>query len=152
MNRIIISDTSCLIALSKIGRLDILQKLYSKISITDTVKAEFGSELPDWIVVEKVKDKVQYEAICQKLDPGEASSITLALENPGCLLVIDEKKGRHIAREFNIQIIGTLKIILMAKEKNIIQSVRQIIIELTENNFRVEKKLINELLKASNEL
>ena len=57
MNRTIISDTSCLIALSKIGRLEILQKLYSTIVITDSVKAEFGSELPDWVVVEKIKDR-----------------------------------------------------------------------------------------------
>jgi predicted nucleic acid-binding protein len=55
MNNIIISDTSCLIALTNIGHLEILKELYSKVSITEQVKNEFGSELPPWIIIQKIK-------------------------------------------------------------------------------------------------
>jgi uncharacterized protein len=100
----------------------------------------------------KNKDSKKYVEICRDLDPGEASSIILALENPGCLLVIDEKKGRHIAKELRIEIIGTLRVILLAKEKGIIPSIREVLEKLAHNNFRVDKRITTVLLKAANEL
>lgn len=49
MPDIIVSDTSCLILLDKIGRLDILNSVYGTIYITPEVQAEYGEELPQWI-------------------------------------------------------------------------------------------------------
>ena len=46
---IIISDTSCLIVLSKIGELDLLGRWYQNIVTTIEIANEFGEELPDWI-------------------------------------------------------------------------------------------------------
>lgn len=51
MDKIIISDTSCLIALQNIGLLNLLKDLYQEIFITKEVKDEFGKDLPDWIIV-----------------------------------------------------------------------------------------------------
>ena len=56
MNKIIISYTSCLIALSNIKLLSILKDLYQEIIITQEVKDEFGENLPDWIKVLRVKN------------------------------------------------------------------------------------------------
>ncbi len=53
MKRVVISDTSCLIILSKIGCLHILQSLFGEILITEEIRNEFGKTLPDWIVVKK---------------------------------------------------------------------------------------------------
>ena len=61
------------------------------------------------------------------VDIGEASSIALALEIPQATLVIDERKGRKIAKELNLKIIGTLKVLLKAKENGVISSVQEII-------------------------
>ena len=80
MNKIIISDTSCLIALSNIGLLSVLRDLYQEILITQEVKDEFGEKLPDWIKVLKVKNVEKQREIAKELDKGEASSIALALE------------------------------------------------------------------------
>ena len=80
MDKIIISDTSCLIALSNIGLLNLLKDLYEEIIITQEVKEEFGNKLPDWIIILKVKNKAKQADIAKKLDKGEASSIALALE------------------------------------------------------------------------
>jgi uncharacterized protein len=55
MTKIIISDTSCLIALSKIGMLNILKDLYREIIITREVNDEFADKLPEWIIVLKLK-------------------------------------------------------------------------------------------------
>lgn len=117
MPKIVISDTSCLIALSRIDKLDILHHIFSNIITTRDVQLEFGEALPVWIKIRKVNDESRFEEIKQNLDVGEASAISLALETENAVLVIDEKKGRKIARELNIEIIGTLRILLLANKK-----------------------------------
>jgi len=114
MDKIIISDTSCLIALSNIGLLYILNDLYSEVFITTEVKEEFGGELPNYIIVLQVKDKQKQIEIERSLDKGEASSKTLALEIPNSILIIDEVKGRNIAKSLNIEIIGTIGVLIEA--------------------------------------
>lgn len=51
MRKAIISDTSCFIILSKIGELDILQKLYGQIITTTDISEEFGELLPSWVLI-----------------------------------------------------------------------------------------------------
>lgn len=49
METIIVSDTSCLIILEKIGHLSLLQASYGKVVVTPTVATEFGQHLPEWV-------------------------------------------------------------------------------------------------------
>lgn len=56
MPDIIISDTSCLIVLAKIGELELLKKLYGSIITTEDIAKEFGEELPNWIEVKQIND------------------------------------------------------------------------------------------------
>jgi predicted nucleic acid-binding protein len=76
----VIADTSCLIALSNINMLEILQKRYGRISITPEVAWEFGEVLPGWISIVPVKDVKKIHTIANHLDLGESSVIALALE------------------------------------------------------------------------
>ena len=151
MDKIIISDTSCLIALDRINRLDLLQKTFNRIYTTQTVADEFDQPLPNWIVIKGVKNDAQIERLRELLDPGEASAISLALETPNSVLIIDEKKGRKVARDLNVIIIGTLKVLLIAKNKGVIESVKQIINELQDQSFRFNKLIVEEILKLANE-
>ena len=90
MDRIIIADTSCLIALSNIDLLYILKDLYQEIIITKEVQSEYGENLPGWFIVSEVKNKKKQLEIEKRLDKGEASSIVLALETKKSILIIDE--------------------------------------------------------------
>lgn len=56
MSELVIADTSCLIVLSKIGRLHLMKDIFSKISITKEVHQEFSDALPEWIQVEEAKE------------------------------------------------------------------------------------------------
>lgn len=56
MHKTIISDTSCIIVLDNIGELDILKELYGTILLTKKIQEEFGSTLPGWFEIKKVKD------------------------------------------------------------------------------------------------
>ena len=147
MDKIIISDTSCLIALSKIDKLDLLKDLYYEIIITKEVCQEFGGSLPDWIIISEVKDKQKQKEIEQRLDRGEASSIALALEIKNATVIIDEIKGRKIAQSFNIDIIGTIGIILLADKKGLISDVTSLILRLVNKGFRLSDNLINKIIE-----
>jgi predicted nucleic acid-binding protein len=59
------------------------------------------------------------------LDTGEASAIALAMETVNSTLIIDEKKGRKFAKNLGLQIIGTLKILLLAKQHRLIPKRRK---------------------------
>jgi len=146
MSILIISDTSCLIALDRISRLDLLRELFQQIVTTQDVEEEFGKELPVWIRVVEVKNQDKIQELEAILDKGEASAIALALEIEQNILIIDEKKGRKVAQSMKIQIIGTLKIIQMAKQKGIIQSARPLIEDLQKAGFRFSQKIVKILL------
>ncbi|MEO8209846.1 MAG: DUF3368 domain-containing protein [bacterium] len=84
------------------------------------------------------------------MDKGEASSIALSLEQKDrTLLIIDERKGRKVAKDLGINILGTIGIILKAKENGKINSLKEIIKKLESSQFRMSKQLKDELLKFS---
>ena len=143
MPKTILSDTSCLIILSRIQQLDLLQKLFGNIIITKHVAEEYKDSLPQWIeVVELDKTKV-FDFLSHQLDIGESSSIAKALEYDDALLIIDEAKGRKISKDFNINIIGTIGIIIKAKKLGYITSARSIIELLTYNGFRISDEFLD---------
>lgn len=92
MPGIIVSDTSCLILLDKIERLDLLESLFKSVSITEIIAEEFGKELPNFIRIENPIE-INYQRILETfLDRGEASAFALAIEKDQCLLIIDEMR------------------------------------------------------------
>ncbi|MEQ9099669.1 MAG: DUF3368 domain-containing protein [Imperialibacter sp.] len=149
--RIIIADTSCLIALSKIDLLHIIQQLFETVSITPEVQKEYGANLPDWIIIQKVADFSLKAKLDKVLDSGEASSIALALEVSDSMVALDESKGRKVAEAYNVPIIGTLAILLLGKEKGLLNTIKPYVTALVENGFRLSPKLIATILKAANE-
>lgn len=151
MPGIIVSDTSCLILLDKLGRIGLLKSLFQNLSVTQIVADEFEKELPEFIKIENPKD-IKYQKILESfLDPGEASAIALALEKEECLLIIDELKGRREARQLELKYTGTLGILITAKEKGLIKSVSKVIQEIRDTDFRIDEKLINEVKKMCGE-
>ncbi|MCX8490822.1 MAG: DUF3368 domain-containing protein [Cyclobacteriaceae bacterium] len=152
MNKVIISDASCLIALDEIGQIQILKKVFSQIVTTQEVRAEFGKELPNWISIQSLQSSSTKNELELVLDAGEASTIALALENPKqSVLIIDEKKGRKIAKQYNLEIIGTLKVLLLAKQLGVIPSVKNLVAELIGEKFRFTQAVVNQILAAANE-
>jgi predicted nucleic acid-binding protein len=75
MQKIIISDTSCLILLDKIGALNLLNQLFKTITITAEIAEEFNKVLPQWIVIENPVNKNYQKILEATLDKGEASAI-----------------------------------------------------------------------------
>jgi len=152
MHKIVISDTSCLIILHKIGELDLLRKVYDSVSTTLEVAKEYSEELPEWIIIEKVKDKKYQEILETYVDLGEASAIALAKEMDSPLLLLDDLKARKLATKLKLRYTGTLGVIHRAKEMGIIEKVKPIIEKLLLTDFRISESILTELLRKNNEM
>ncbi len=151
MRRVIISDTSTLILFHKIEELSILRGVYGEILTTPEVAEEFGEELPNWIEIKSVSDKKYQKLLETQVDYGEASAIALATEFEDVLILVDDLKARKLAQKLNLKITGALGIIYKAKQEKVIDKVKPIIDKLLQTNFRISTKMINEILKLSNE-
>ena len=151
MHKIVISDTSCLIILHKIGELDLLHKVYDAVVTTPEVSREFSELLPDWITIEHVKDKKYQEFLETQIDPGEASAIALAKETESPLLLLDDLKARKLALKLNLKFTGTLGVINKAKEIGVLEKVRPIIKKLLATDFRISENIVDEMLRKNNE-
>ena len=151
MQKTIISDTSCLILLDNIDELDLLKKLYGTIITTSEVKAEFGLPLPDWFEIKEPIDKNKQSIIEISVDKGEASAIALAIELADCLLIIDDLKGRKLAKQLGLTIIGTIGVIVDAKLLGIIPSIKPLILKIKKTNFRISQQLEQLLLVKAGE-
>ena len=151
MHKIIISDTSCFIILTKIGELHLLQKLYSKITTTVEIATEFGEPLPEWVEIVSVKAKDTQRLLEMQIDKGESSAIALALENSDSLLILDDIKARKIATQLGLSITGTLGIIIKAKLEGIIPSIIPILRKIKQTDFRLSNEVEIQILKEAME-
>ena len=151
MSKVIISDTSCLIVLSKIGHFELLQQLFGNIVTTPEIAGEFDETLPDWVEVISVQDKHKQRLFENQVDIGEASAMALALEIDNSVLIIDDYKARRLAKTLNIYYTGTIGIIILAKQKGIIDSIRPILAKIKETNFHISTDLELQALIQANE-
>jgi predicted nucleic acid-binding protein len=147
----IIADTSCLIIYDKIDQLRVLHELFSDLTVTAEVAFEFG-ELPNWITIREVTDKGQYLKLAEELGKGKASSIALAMEFEESLLIIDERKGRKKADALGIETIGSLGVLIKAKEKGVIKEVREVLGLIDQTDFRISPSIREAVLRQSGEL
>jgi len=156
----IVSNTTPIISLLKISRLDILKELYSEISIPYAVFQEieagknkgYYQDLSniDWIKIVKIQDKQALKYFLD-LDAGEAEAIVLATEIGADLILIDEKLGRFHAKHADLKVTGTIGVLIKAKNKGIVKDLKSLLYELTEKEVWISDRLIDDILKQAGE-
>jgi predicted nucleic acid-binding protein len=158
----VISNSSPLISFSALGRLDILQSLYGSIHIPEAVYHEVvvagqhytgAAEVSQatWIIRTPVTNMAAVTAL-HHLGRGEAEAITLAVEHSGSLLILDDRLGRLVAGHMRLDVIGTLGILLLAKQKGQIPSLATAIDDLqTRLGFRIGTALRASVLREAGE-
>jgi len=152
MQRTIISDTSCLNLLDKIGELELLKRLFGTIIITKTISEEFNQDLPDWFEIQSPTNKTYQKILEASLDKGEASAIALAIEQADCLLIIDDLKGRNFAEQLGLKVTGTLGVLVDAKLSGFLKSVKPSLEKIKNTNFRLTDDLERKALAKAGEL
>ncbi len=151
MPKTIISDTSCFIILSKIGELNLLQKVYGQIITTVEIATEFGEQLPDWVSIHQVTDKYRQQLLEMQIDKGESSALALALETPNCTIILDDYKARKIADQLGLHFTGTIGVVVKAKLNGIIPSIKPILSKIRTTDFRLSAELEILALKEAGE-
>jgi predicted nucleic acid-binding protein len=105
---IVVSDTSPVLNLARIGWLDLLPLLYQQVLIPTAVYGELmrsKSDLPPaidlavpWLIVATANDRKRVQEFREHLDLGEAEAIVLAIELRADVLLVDERRGRRVQR------------------------------------------------------
>ena len=152
---IVVSDTSVVTSLIQIGQLALLQKLHGKVLIPRAVHQELlhsHQVLPEFLEVREILNHKMAARLEAELDLGEAEAIVLAKEARADLLLIDEKLGRRIAVREGIRISGLLALLVDAKRRGLIGSVREIVGQLERKaGFRVSDPVKLESFREANE-
>ena len=146
-----VANSSCLIALDQLGRLSVLNQLYGTVTIPRAVAHEIGLALPGWLSVRTIQNQNLVQSLQMSLGPGESEAIALACECSAARVILDDKKARRVARQLGLPVTGLLAILLQAKQKGIIASIREVIAELTAVQFFVSESLIDETLRRAGE-
>jgi predicted nucleic acid-binding protein len=160
---IVISNTSPITNLAAIGRLSLLQDLYDTILIPEAVNQELrsgGDEIPgstevktlSWIQTHSVSNPNLALSLRQELDAGESEAIALAVELQADLLLLDERLGYQVASRFGLKIKGVLGVLISAKYRGLIPSVKPLLDELIgKAGFWITPGLYHRILQLAEE-
>lgn len=160
---LVVSNTTPLIGLASIQRFNLLHQIFGKIYIAQAVYDEAvasGREVggakkevsaASWIETVNVKDRLAVEVLLDELDLGEAETIILAREMSAEWVLMDEKKGRRKLNQLNIQKIGTVGILLKAKEAGLIPIIRPDLERLRRQSFSISQSVVDAVLRQANE-
>lgn len=158
----VICNTSPLILLAKIGRLDLLTQLYEEVIIPSSVLDEVGAkpgkevgEIQTLLQSQKLRlrklKKQPLEGLPEDLGVGEQETIALALETKADLVILDDRHGRRIARERGLLITGTVGVLVEARDRKVIPSVRHEIDRLIEAGMWIDEVFYHRILQEFGE-
>jgi predicted nucleic acid-binding protein len=150
---IVFSNTTPFIALSSIGQLELLPRLFGTVRVVPEVAEECRAggliAVPDLAALPWIQFEPSLSAVSSlpllELDKGEKHTIHAACEHKADLVVIDEKIGRNVAEYLGLSVIGTLGVLLNAKRKGMIASFSQCAEEMQRNGLRYHPRLVERL-------
>ena len=159
---IIVSDTTPISELAKVDHLDLLPKLFGKVVIPQGVFDELQvGEHPaaklvqdlSWLEVVTVDNQQLVRELQQsfKLDLGESEAIALAEEISASQLLIDERAARKVAMARKLPLIGTVGILLLAKRRGLLDSVKDVLDEMKAQGMRISDRLYVQVLTLAQE-
>jgi len=159
----IVSNSTPLINFAAIGRLDILESLFTTLTIPPAVEHELlerGAQYPNvtlirqaaFIVEQDIHNEMLRAALMIDLDPGEAEAITLALEHKADLLLLDEIAGRTVAESYQLAFTGSIGCLVEAKRAGIIPAIKPLLDAMRlEARFWVNPRLYARILGEQGE-
>jgi uncharacterized protein len=158
----VVCDSTVLIGLAKIRKIELLQLIFREVFIPDAVFNEVvtrGKGRPGvkeianaaWVKRETIKDRRTVEILIAELGQGEAEVLVLGKELNADWIIIDDERARAAAASAGFNIIGLAGILLLAKQMKLIPSVKPLLDDLKNKNFRLSDKIYKEVLKKAGE-
>jgi predicted nucleic acid-binding protein len=149
----IVSDSTALIILFDLKRVELLENLFKELYITPIVLEEISVKypivLPPFMKVAKLEDKELFHSLTKLLDLGESEAIALAKEK-NLSLIMDEKKGRKIAKGMGLNMIGLLGVVYLNVKKGFLSKDEALsfLDDALEHGYRISPKMIKDILSA----
>lgn len=150
----VVTNASPLIALDRVGLGSLLGDLFGVVYVPPAVEREVfaAGEIPGWITVVHLTDPLASAEFATRLGLGERETISLALELGASEVVIDDLPARRLAATLGLPVIGTLGVLLRAKHRGLVPTLRPVIEALVREDFRVAEGLVAAVLAAAGEL
>ncbi|MEZ7172648.1 DUF3368 domain-containing protein [Sporosarcina sp. OR05] len=165
MKKIIINSTP-IISLSIIGKLSLLHELFEEVYVPEAVyqeivngksKKKYGRKELQKSVEEgnikllQIKNKQLVNTLYGKLHEGELEVIIGAKELGLLNVLLDERAARSLSKTLLLRPIGTVGILLLAKEKGKIENVKPFLDQFIANGIYLSKSLYNQVLNETEE-
>lgn len=158
---IVVSDASPIIALFWLDRLQLFPALFGQVYATPVVYQEILtqpftidprplSHLP-WLTIQPIQNQLAATLLQDQLDPGESEAIVLAHELSVALLLMDERRGRRQAIQGGLTVMGTLGILLRARQLGLVTEIRPLLDQLLLLPFHMSTELYQEILRRAGE-
>ena len=160
---IVVSDTTPLISLMKIGRLELVEQLFGEVQIPDAVFTELitnpqfseeAQQIQDGSFIKRVviddSKSVDLLRRATGLDKGESEAIILSDICHADLLLMDEVKGRQVAKQMGLHLMGTVGMLRVAYEEKLLsyEDIIECIQVLRVNGRHISDKLFRQLLES----
>ncbi len=158
-----VSDSSALILFARINRLDLLEGVFDHLIVPPAVWREVVSSGPErvgasdlanahWIRRHHLAHSETMEELRNILHPGEAEAIALAGGVvPAVPILIDDLKARRVAMHRGLSVVGTAGVLVLAKEKRLIDVVRPLLGAVIGAGLYLGASAIDEVLRRSDE-
>lgn len=140
---VFICNASPLIGFERLQRPDLLQALTGNLLIPPAVRIEvFGTQaVPAWIVEQPLSQPLSRRILASRLGPGESEAIGLALEVGASTLILDDLAARRTAQSLQLPVIGTVGLLVRARQRNLLPALRPFLDELRSFDFRISDRL-----------
>ena len=155
---IVIADTGALISLGLVGYIDLVEKVFDDLYIANAVWEELtkykNPEFKKDLLLQLEKRVVKTNSrnyLSLIMDYGESESVILYEDLKADYLLIDDNKARIIAESLGINCIGSIGLLLKAKQKGFITKLQPVFLKWLENQRHFSKKLLNNILQQVGE-
>ena len=156
----VVANTTPLISLASIGKLELLKDIFGEVIIADAVyneiKAKQGygyNEIDtDFIKVQSIKGIAYRDFLLNQLDLGETETIILAKELDADFVIIDENIAYKIAKSSELNVVRTLSILLRAKEKGLISALKPLLDEMIIQGRWYSQRVYKTILEQAGEI
>ncbi len=156
-----ISNTSPLLYLYRTGVIDWLEVLFGEVWTPEAVRMELrvgqdrGYKVPQlagytWLRVVQPQS-VPSEWLALDLGRGELETMALALENPQKIVLLDDRLAREIATAAGLEVWGTLRVLLEAKERGLTDSIGVLVERLESSGMWISSAIKDRVLRLAQE-
>lgn len=159
-----VSNSSVLIALSSIGQLELIKARFPSgviipqavwKEVVETGRGRSGAEQvakASWLTIYPVTNTSLISLLKSELDEGESEAIALFLEQPNQAILLDEKHARQVAKRMSLPVLGTIGILIWAKQNGLISNLKAQLDDLQSiGKFRLSNLIYQEALKKVGE-